>query len=107
MEKKLANKIPPIIIPVLFFAGVICIGTILLHSSFTHDNITISWIDSLFTAVSSTCVTGLTVIDIGSSFNRTGQIIIIVLIQLGGLGIMSFTSLAVFLFIISPISFSP
>jgi len=94
---KLGNRIPPILIPILFFATVIICGAILLHQSFSYNNISISWIDSLFTSVSATCVTGLTVIDTGTSFNQTGQLIILMLIQLGGLGIMSFTSLTIFL----------
>ena len=47
-------------------------------------------LDCLFTSVSATCVTGLTVIDTGSGFSRFGQVVILVLIQAGGLGIMIF-----------------
>jgi trk system potassium uptake protein len=52
----------------------------------------ISFIDALFTSGSAVCVTGLTVVDTGTYFTTTGQIIILILIQLGGLGIMTFTS---------------
>ncbi len=58
----------------------------------------LSWVDALFTAASATCVTGLTVVDIGSVFSPLGQFIILVLIQVGGLGIMTLTSLAMYLF---------
>ncbi len=97
MKSKKGSRIPPILIPILFFIVTILCGSVILHSSFTQNALTVSWIDSLFTAVSATCVTGLSVLDISSAFNQSGQLIIIVLIQLGGLGIMSFTSLAVFL----------
>ncbi len=87
----------PLSLPILMFAAAICVGTILLHCPFSFHGKAISWIDSLFTATSATCVTGLTVVDTGHLFTRTGQIIIVALIQLGGLGIMTFTSLAFYL----------
>jgi len=52
----------------------------------------ISSIDALFTATSAVCVTGLSVVDTGTYFTTFGQIIIIFLIQIGGIGIMTFTS---------------
>lgn len=94
---RLKNFFSPLSIPIFLFAATICAGTILLHSPFSHYEKSISWIDSLFTATSATCVTGLTVVDTGHLFTRTGQIIIAALIQLGGLGIMTFTSLAFYL----------
>jgi len=56
------------------------------------------WTDALFTAASATCVTGLTVVDTGAVFSPVGHLIILLLIQIGGLGIMSLTSLAMYLF---------
>ncbi len=50
-------------------------------------------LNSLFTATSATCVTGLVVYDTGEHFSRFGQVVILILIQLGGLGIMMFGSL--------------
>lgn len=52
----------------------------------------ISFVDALFTATSAVCVTGLGVVDIGSYFTRFGQTVIMVLIQVGGLGIMTFST---------------
>ncbi len=52
----------------------------------------ISPIDALFTSTSAVCVTGLIVVDTGTYFTQSGQYIILFLIQLGGLGIMTFTS---------------
>ncbi len=83
----------------LSFAGLIALGTFFLTlPAATTDGRGASFIDSLFTATSATCVTGLIVRDTGSYFSRFGQIIILALIQLGGLGIMTFsTSMAVLL----------
>nr|WP_255749363.1 potassium transporter TrkG [Gramella crocea] len=73
------------------FLSLILIGTALLMlPKASVDNI--SFIDALFTATSSVCVTGLIVVDTGSYFTVFGQSIILVLMQLGGLGIMTFAS---------------
>ncbi len=89
-------KISPFLAPIILFGLVIVVGTVLLHAR-CMSNGTISWIDAFFTATSATCVTGLAVVDTGSFFNRGGQIVIIGLMQIGGLGIMTLTSLAFFL----------
>lgn len=52
----------------------------------------ITLIDAMFTSTSAVCVTGLIVVDTGSFFTQFGQIIILLLIQAGGIGIMTFTS---------------
>jgi trk system potassium uptake protein len=66
-------------------------GTILLLlPNATHSGI--SLVDALFTSTSAVCVTGLIVVDTGTFFTRFGQLIILTLIQLGGIGIMTFTS---------------
>ncbi len=52
----------------------------------------IGFIDALFTSTSAVCVTGLSTVDTGTSFTLLGYVILMVLIQLGGLGIMTFTS---------------
>ncbi|MBS3808896.1 MAG: ATPase [Desulfobacterales bacterium] len=57
----------------------------------------ISWQDALFTATSATCVTGLVVVDTGSYFTVFGQCVILALIQAGGLGIITITSLFFYL----------
>jgi len=49
-----------------------------------------NFLDALFTSTSATCVTGLTLVDTGTHFTRFGQIVILSLIQLGGLGVMTF-----------------
>lgn len=89
------SRISPGSVPILFFAGAILVGTLVLKSPWVTWGQGLSWVDALFTAVSATCVTGLTVVDTGSTFNSGGQGVILLLIQIGGLGIMTFTSLAV------------
>jgi len=63
-------------------------GALCLPKASAGENI--SFVDSLFTATSATCVTGLIVKDTGSDFSLMGQLIILSLIQLGGLGIVVF-----------------
>lgn len=76
----------------LVFLFFITIGAILLKLPIS-TTAGISWIDALFISVSAMTVTGLATVDPGTSFTLFGQIVIMVLIQLGGLGIMSFSVL--------------
>ncbi len=76
---------------ILSFLLIIITGAFLLMLP-KAANIKISLIDALFTSTSAVCVTGLTVVDTGSFFTEFGQIIVALLIQIGGLGIMTFTS---------------
>ena len=74
---------------ILSFVLVIVTGTILLMLPFTTpDGLGLSFVDSLFTATSAVCVTGLIVVDTATAFSIWGKIIILLLIQVGGLGIM-------------------
>ena len=90
-------SINPLLFPVLFFGLAICGGAIPLKMDVSFSGGTLSWIDALFTATSATCVTGLAVVDTGSTFSRYGQGVILVLIQIGGLGVMTLASLALYL----------
>lgn len=76
------------------FASLIAIGTLLLSLPISHAGAPVTVIEAFFTATSAVCVTGLTVVDTGTAFSRLGQVVILVLIQLGGLGIMTFAALA-------------
>ena len=79
---------------VLGFVTLILIGALLLSlpvASATHHSV--GAIDALFTATSAVCVTGLVVLDTGTQFSLFGQIVILILIQSGGLGFMSMASL--------------
>jgi len=87
----------PIIFPIIFFILIILFGSILLHISEKSKVDSLSWTDSVFTATSAACVTGLVVVDTGSYFTVFGKTIILCLMQVGGLGIMTFTSLSIYL----------
>ena len=52
----------------------------------------LSFIDALFTSTSAVCITGLTVVDTATTFTTTGQVVLLLLIQIGGIGVMTFTS---------------
>lgn len=73
------------------FALLIVLGTLLLKLPFSTPSGHIRTIDALFTATSAVCVTGLVVLDTGKDFTLLGQGVILALIQLGGLGIMTFS----------------
>ena len=75
----------------LSFLVIILLGAIALMFP-NSTNRGISFVDALFTSASAVCVTGLSVVDTGTYFTTFGQVVIMVLIQLGGLGIMTFTS---------------
>ena len=75
------------------FLIIILLGTgLLLLPRAVQPGYQLSFLDALFTATSATCVTGLIVVDTGSYFSRMGQLIILTLIQIGGLGLMTFSS---------------
>ncbi len=75
------------------FLVIILIGTgLLLLPRAVAPGRTLSPLNALFTATSATCVTGLVVVDTGTHFSRLGQLIILGLIQLGGLGLMTYAS---------------
>nr|WP_274423484.1 TrkH family potassium uptake protein [Alkalihalophilus marmarensis] len=84
---------PPQILA-LGFLGAIISGTLLLLLPIA-TNIPITFIDALFTATSATTVTGLVVLDTGSDFTVFGQVVIMILIKIGGLGLMAFAILIV------------
>ncbi|NLY09790.1 MAG: Trk family potassium uptake protein [Tissierellia bacterium] len=92
------NMNPPQVLAIGFFA-LIAIGTVLLNTPFASRNgASVGWLNALFTATSATCVTGLTVVNTASTYTSFGHFIIMLLIQAGGLGFMTMsTLLALFL----------
>jgi trk system potassium uptake protein TrkH len=82
------NSSSPLRTIVLFFTGLITLGTALLCLPFARTGETLSVITCLFTATSAVCVTGLAVVDTGTYFSAFGQIIVLCLIQIGGFGYM-------------------
>lgn len=87
-----SQTLHPALVFALSFVVLICIGTLLLMAEKSTVN-NIDFLDALFTSTSAVCVTGLAVLDTGKDFTLMGQIVILILIQLGGLGMLSFTSL--------------
>ncbi|ULL18190.1 Trk family potassium uptake protein [Paenibacillus sp. H1-7] len=87
---------PPQIL-VIGFAAIILIGATLLSLPIASaTGRPLPFLDALFTATSATCVTGLVVVDTGTFFTKFGQIVIIALIQVGGLGFMTMATLFAF-----------
>ena len=83
----------------LSFIGTILVGTLLLtFPTATADGRGASFVDALFTSTSATCVTGLIVQDTPVYFSTFGQMVVLVLIQLGGIGIMSYSAFLALLF---------
>lgn len=76
---------------ILSFLSVVLVGSLLLMMPKATTQ-PISFIDALFTATSAVCVTGLIVVDTATRFTTFGQVIIIGLIQIGGLGILTFVT---------------
>jgi trk system potassium uptake protein TrkH len=75
------------------FALLIFVGTILLMLPVASTHEHIGFVNALFTSTSAVCVTGLTVVDTGNAFSLFGQAVILMLIQFGGLGIMTMSTL--------------
>ena len=94
---KTTRLITPVNLPLLSFALLIIIGTILLMLPAAVNGPRLSPVDALFTATSATCVTGLVVVDTGSRLSLFGQWVVLVLIQCGGLGIMTFSTVLIML----------
>lgn len=83
-------RLPPTAVLALLFLVLIVVATaLLLLPGVTTRPFT--WMEALFTAASAVTVTGLAVVDAGSDLTRTGQWLLLAFIQLGGLGIMTFT----------------
>ncbi|MBX2931240.1 MAG: hypothetical protein KF781_04735 [Chitinophagaceae bacterium] len=88
----------PALLFVLTFLIIIIIGSLLLMlPTATYQGI--SYIDALFTSTSAVCVTGLTVVNTATYFTPIGHTIILLLIQAGGLGILTFTSFFSYFFL--------
>jgi len=87
-----SRHLSPTRIFVLSFAAVILSGGILLWFPFSAAKGPLRFVDALFTSTSSVCVTGLVVIDVGKDLTTLGQVITIFLFQIGGLGIITFST---------------
>lgn len=95
MESRQYTKkaLKPAQIMVLSFAGVILIGALILMLPISSQSREVTpFINAIFTATSAVCVTGLVVVDTGTYWSVFGKTIIIILIQIGGLGFMTMTT---------------
>ncbi len=97
-------KVHPATLMLVSFLLAITIGTLLLKLPISTKSGHILWVDALFTSTSAVCVTGLIVVDTGSYFTIFGQCVILMLIQIGGLGVMTI-SVGLFRWIGKSISF--
>lgn len=97
LKKIISNS--PYLLLMFGFLLVILIGAILLSMPFASANgERTSFLNALFTATSATCVTGLIVVDTGTHFNQLGHVILLILIQIGGIGIMAFIAVSINIF---------
>lgn len=86
----------PFLMPIAAFTVVIILGALfLLLPPFRNEPV--GWVDALFVATSAVSVTGLAPFDVFEVFNEGGQIVLLLLMQMGGVGILTLTTLAVFL----------
>lgn len=91
---KFFHNLNPYQIVLLSYGAIIMIGTFLLMLPISVKDIPpLTFIDALFMSASSVCVSGLSIFDMGANFSIFGQIVIIILVQIGALGIMTITTI--------------
>jgi len=92
INKNKKSKLSPVRFTLLSFLVLILIGSFLLSLPFaTQNGKPVSYTDALFTSVSASCITGQVIHDTGSTWSVFGQIVILLLVQIGALGIITFT----------------
>ncbi|MDR1744189.1 MAG: ATPase, partial [Planctomycetota bacterium] len=89
------RRVAPALMVFMWFGGAVMLGTVLLWLPFSHTShrVDLDFSAALFTAVSAACVTGLSVVNLHDTFSPFGQVVIFLLMEIGGIGIMSFASL--------------
>ena len=85
MKTKHKNKLSPTQLIALGFLITIVVGSVLLMLPIARTR-SYRYVDSLFTATSATCVTGHSTIDVATDLTLFGQIVLLIMIQIGGLG---------------------
>lgn len=94
MKELKVFRMRPAVKIALGFLGIILLGSIVLIMPVSHQqNVKLSFLDAMFTSVSAVCVTGLAVVETGEYFSTFGQSVVLFLIQIGGLGFMTATSI--------------
>ncbi len=88
------RRISPTHMVFMWFGFFILLGTVLLWLPWTHTgpDVRLDFVSALFTAVSAACVTGLSVVNVHDTFSGFGQLVILLLMEMGGIGIMTFAS---------------
>ncbi len=95
------GRLTPAQLFALTFLSLVIFGTIgfrVLPGLYPSDVEPLSWLDALFTATSAVCVTGLIVVDTATYFTPVGQLYVLLLVQLGGLGMLGLASLVIVTF---------
>lgn len=93
-DRKRFKILTPVRVIAMGFALIVFVGAFLLCLPISHHNMQwFPFIDALFTSTSAVCVTGLIVVDTAVQFSLFGQIVILLLIQIGGLGVMTAATL--------------
>lgn len=95
VERQVLRLTPPQAL-ILSFIGLSLVGALLLKLPMS-TRMPIDWMQALFTAVSASTITGLTVIDVGTHFTLFGQWVLLALIQFGGIGLLTFGMLIIHL----------
>lgn len=95
LSKTIVSTLQRHVRPEMMFAGsflfIIFAGAALLMLPRAHNG-ELEFIDAIFTSTSAVCITGLTTVELSTTFTMNGQMIILLLIQIGGVGVMTFTS---------------
>jgi trk system potassium uptake protein len=91
IRRSFSRRLTPPRIFILSFALLILIGALLLRMPLASNTGRLSFVDALFSSASAVCVTGLAVVDIGKDLSFTGQVVTLLLFQIGGLGIITFS----------------
>jgi trk system potassium uptake protein TrkH len=89
--KERITKLAPGPALILYYAIAILVGSVALSLPMAAHGEPLSFLDALFTATSAQCVTGLIVVDTGTRLTLFGQLVVLALIQIGGLGITTFS----------------
>jgi trk system potassium uptake protein TrkH len=85
------RSLSPGVALICYYAGAILLGAVALSLPLASHGEPLSFLDALFTATSAQCVTGLIVVDTGTKLTLFGQLVVLLLIQVGGLGITTFS----------------
>jgi len=93
VRRVLAMLRVPQALPAVGFMAVILIGSAILWMPWSHQPGAVGYLNALFTSASAVCVTGLVTVNTANDYTVAGQVVILVLIQIGGLGVMAYAAM--------------